>query len=89
MHYSDDTNIPDHMLAALKRYLEHRIQPGSFLTAVLSNDLTEAVGRADDINIYLLPAYVRYCHNEIPSVCWSNPGRVRAWLNGGQSADAE
>lgn len=32
---------------SLRLYIEHRIQPGGFLTSVLSNDLFDAVARAD------------------------------------------
>ena len=74
--------IPDRMMGGLKRYVEQRVLPGDFLTAVLENDLREAVGRADDENMANLPAYVGYCHNEIPSTCWGSPEKVRAWLEG-------
>lgn len=35
--------IPEHTKAALDRYVNDRIPPGGFLTAVLTNDLTGAV----------------------------------------------
>ncbi len=74
------------MLASIDRYVNDRIPPGGFLTAVLSNDLTQAVARADDTNIRLLPEYVRYCYNEIPSPCWGSPERVEAWLSDSDAA---
>lgn len=72
--------IPDRMMGGLKRYVEHGIEPGSFLMAVLRNDLHDAVGRADDENIRNLPAYVSYLYNEAPSPCWGSPEKVQAWL---------
>lgn len=73
--------LPEHMRGAMKLYLENGIEPGSFLTAVLRNDLKEAVGRADHINLQYLTNIVSYCYNEIPSTAWGSPERVTNWLN--------
>lgn len=72
--------IPERMQDALKRYVHERIQPGQFLTAVLRNDLKEAVGRADDENLPLLPLYVRWLYNVAPGCCWGSPENVKEWL---------
>ena len=72
--------IPDYMMDGLKRYIEQGIEPGSFLTAVLCNDLNGAVGRADDQNVKNLPAYIGYLYNEAPSPCWGSPEKVKAWM---------
>lgn len=72
--------IPDHMMGGLKRYVEDRIGPGDFLTAVLMNDLREAVGRADEENMANLPAYVAFLHNCVPANCWGSPLAVHDWL---------
>ncbi len=73
-------HIRDDMMAAIRRYIEERLQPGDFLTAVIDNDLAEAVGRADDENMANLPAFVGYFYNEAPSSCWGSPAKRRAWL---------
>ena len=72
-------HIPDYMMDGIKRYVEHGINPGSFMTAVLENDLHEAASRADDENINNLPAYVAYLYNEVPTSCWGSPEKVAAW----------
>lgn len=72
--------IPDYMQDALKLYLEQHIDPGHFLCAVLSNDLKEAVNRADDTNINALPIYVAYLYNHAPSKCWGSTEKVNKWL---------
>jgi len=41
------SNIPERLIVALEKFLRHGIKPGSFLTAVLNNDLYEAFSRAD------------------------------------------
>ena len=83
--YVREFYIPDRMMGGLRRYIEKRIKPGNFLTAVLQNDLREACGRADKENIRNLPAYVAYLYNEAPSTCWGSPERVTDWLQPGNS----
>jgi hypothetical protein len=71
----------EHLLPSFDRYVQqHRIPTGGFLQACLENNLTEAVGRADFININLLPDIVRYMYNELPADSWGSPERVQAWL---------
>jgi hypothetical protein len=72
--------IPDRMMGGLIRYIENGIAPGDFLTAVICNDLKEAVGRADDENIRNLPAYLGYLYNEAPMGCWGSPGQMKRWM---------
>ena len=68
------------VMASLQRYIEHHIPTGGFLEAVLSNDLKEAVGRADEDNMRVLPEIVGYLYNEAPGLCWGSPKRVKDWL---------
>lgn len=81
--------LPEHMHDAMTNYLKHKIAPGSFLTAVLCNNLKDAVGRADHINLQYLPNIVSYCYNEIPSEAWGSPEKFDAWLGlcDGRGAD--
>ena len=71
--------IPDYMMGGLERYINHGIMPGHFLTAVLENDLKEAVSQADDNNMKNIPAYMGYLYNEAPSGCYGSPEKVKAW----------
>ncbi len=63
----------------MDRYVKNAIPPGGFLTAVLSNDLKEAFGRADDINLDHMKEIVVYCYNEIPSNCWGSREAMADW----------
>ena len=74
--------IPAHTKAALDRYVNDRILPGGFLTAVLSNDLFGAVGKADSENLAALPDIVRYIYNEVPSGCWGTKDIIWKWVEG-------
>jgi hypothetical protein len=60
--------IPEMTRGSIMRYVEHGIQPGGFLTAVLSNDLYNATGRADRENLAALPAIVRWFANNCPGL---------------------
>ena len=54
---------------SLARYVEHGIEPGGFLRAVLENNLKEACGRADHQNQATLFHIVSYIYNELPFNC--------------------
>ena len=79
---ADYSMIPPLTKDAIDGYVAHRYVPGSFVFAVLSNDLKNAVSRADDENARVLIDIVRYCYWEIPGPCWGSKERVLAWLSG-------
>jgi len=54
------------LVASIKRYVENRIEPGHFLTALFSNDLMRTFARADETNEPLIRQWVQWVHNEMP-----------------------
>ena len=72
--------IPEATMGALERYVEHGIPTGSFLRAVLKNDLFDAIGRADIGNQHAIHAICMYIYNKIPGVAWGDEERVDAWI---------
>lgn len=74
------STIKRDLIAAIHRYVFQGIPPGSFLTAVLCNDLREAVGRADLDNYRNLKSIVTYCYQELPAAAWGSPNRFDTWL---------
>jgi len=72
--------IPDYMHDGLVEFILHGRPVGNFLTAVLSNNLKEACGRADDTNLQLLPNYVRFLYNHAPVGCWGTEERMESWM---------
>jgi hypothetical protein len=72
--------IPARMHPGILNYLLHGVQPGNFLTAVLKNDLKEAIMRADDENIIRLPSYVRFFYNNAPIASWGSPEKFHEWI---------
>jgi hypothetical protein len=72
-------NIPKKTMDAMTRWSEHGVRPGSFLRAVLENDLFTAVGRADHENLPALPAIVSYVYQELPGDCHGSPIACDIW----------
>jgi hypothetical protein len=71
--------IREDWFGALERYLNQGISPGSFMTAVLENDLANAVGRADHQNLANLSNIVGYIYNHLPLSSWGSPEKVAKW----------
>ena len=72
--------IPERMIEGIRLYIERGVRPGSFLCAVIQNDLRESCGCADDENMANLPAYVAYFYNEAPSDCWGSFQKMQNWM---------
>ena len=71
--------LPERFQDSLERYLEYGIQPGHFLTAVLCNDLMNAIGRADDESLAALPAVCKWLYNEAPGNAFGSKEKVIDW----------
>lgn len=74
--------ISNNTKESLERYVNHRIQPGGFLTAVLSNDLFGAVTRADRESKLALSEICQFIYNEVPGDAWGSHDAVRNYLKG-------
>jgi len=72
-----------YVVADLEQYVSTGKSQGSFIHAVLCNDLKAACDRADDNNMQILPAYVAYLYNKCPLACWGSPAAVDAWMAAG------
>ena len=69
------------MVPAIKRYVENRIEPGHFLTALLSNDLMGTFSRADETNGSLIREWVIWMWNDMPFHMVGAREKVEAWLD--------
>lgn len=76
----DYSALPEHIRDGARLYVEHGIAPGSFTTAVISNDLREAFARADDINRARMFDIVCWFYNEAPSQCWGSAQMMNQWI---------
>ena len=77
---SKNTMTLDDAIQSLDRYQHHKIPTGSFLRAVLENDLTEALGRADAESLANLKEIHMYIYNHLPSDIWGSRSKVTLHL---------
>jgi hypothetical protein len=75
--------IRDNIIEGINRYVLYHREVGHFLTAVLENNLREALARADDENIKTIFQIVSYCHNQIPGNCWGSVEAHKEWIKVG------
>lgn len=73
------SSIPAHTQDALNRYINDRIIPGGFLTAVLSNNLMSAFSKADESNKHALELICKYVYNHLPSRSWGSLEAIHKW----------
>lgn len=73
--------VPERMRPGIIRYVEQGVIPGEFLTAVITNDLKNAVLRADDENVNLLLEYVKFFYNWVPAACWGSQANMAGWID--------
>lgn len=77
----DISRIPYETIASLERYLKDHVPTGDFLKAVLSNDLINAIHRADMFNLPALVDIVKYLYNDFPGNCWGSPEAYKNWTD--------
>jgi len=75
-----DSGVPLHTIAGLHNYVENKCPPGSFLCAVLENNLHAACSRADQHNSAALPLIVGFMYAHLPVGAWGSPTVVKTWL---------
>jgi hypothetical protein len=75
----DHTLCPIRVQSSLQGYVRG-LPTGDFLRAVLSNDLAEAIARADDVNLPALPHIVAYVQEQLPAISHGSKDAVDRWL---------
>ena len=71
--------LPPYMRASAKRYIESGVEPGSFMLAVLANDLTGAFLRADQNNREAIFQWVKFLQ-AIPTNAWGSYENVQKYM---------
>ena len=77
----NECGIPDHMRDGIELWIDQGIEPGSFLMAVICNDLKGAFASADSINESRIKNFVQFFYWHAPSECWGSTEKATAWAN--------
>lgn len=72
--------IPARITEAIVRYGEQGTPPGSFLEAVLANDLFRAVAKADAQSYLALEAILWRIANTLPIQSYGSYPKVQKWI---------
>lgn len=81
MREIDYTSVPvDYMAGAVQCYIENGLEPGSFMRALLCNDLRGAIARADGMNIARIPHWVVWMENNLPGAAWGSAQNYENWI---------
>ncbi len=72
---------PASIVMSLKLYTEQRLGPGTFLRAILENDLRETVTHCNPEHRPYLFAIVSVVFWFVPAVAWGSKTRVSDWLH--------
>ena len=75
--------VPEHMHDGIQLWIDHGIGPGSFLWAVICNDLRGAIGKADHVNKSHIANFVQFFYSHAPSPCWGSEEKATAWASHG------
>jgi len=78
--HTEYSDVRERMMESLDNYAKKGWVPGGFLEAVLRNDLSGAMMRADHVSRNNIFHIVKYCYNELPSECWGSKEHFAAWL---------
>ena len=73
--------IPQHTKKALINWVKigNQYDHGSFLTAIVSNDLMKSFSCADDLNLYSMLDIVKWMYNNLPISCYGSIKKMKEW----------
>lgn len=80
--------IPNRIKEAILDHVYKGTPCGTFVTAVLENNLRDAIGHADEECYDNIMDIVSFCYNKIPCNCWGSDEIVEKWRKKGGDPDA-
>ena len=69
------------LINAIKDYRDNRQEHGSFIMAVLENNLHAAIHRADGTSWDNIRELMEVVYFDLPADCWGSRQAVSAWLH--------
>ncbi len=67
-------------IAQIDSYVNYGTPPGSFIQALLENDLVQSFARADNSNIRDMFNIVNYLYNNVPITCRGSKEVISDWI---------
>lgn len=84
----DYSLLPPKFQEGMRRWVEHAIQPGTFLSKVLDGDIT-AVLHADPETLAEIRPIIRWCYMRLPGPCWGSRLKTKSWRDAGGTEGIE
>lgn len=75
----DYSTIPGWVREEIDEWAAIASWPGTFVEAVLRNDLNDAFAKATEDEVRTLHSIVAYVYNFVPSPCWRSREKMVAW----------
>lgn len=74
-------DVPDHTRESLENYFFRGWLPGSFVTAVLTNDLVRACTSCDHVNREYIVDIAKWVLHNAPHGSWGNSDNLQKWAH--------
>lgn len=71
--------LPKDAAEALAAYIKAGIKPNDFFTAIINNNLKEAVEHSTEDNRHYLYKYVGFLYTHAPGLCWGYAEATETW----------
>jgi hypothetical protein len=81
LNYDGNYSFPIHTAEAIENYLFQGLEPGSFVSSVLCNDLVGACTRCDHINATHIVQITKFVLHCMPPGSWGNWDRMLKWMS--------
>lgn len=75
-----DAEIYDTVQSSIENYYYHGLDPGGFVYHMLSNNLVEAIVRADSWNRLQMYQNAIWLVNKMPAQAWGSEEKVKEWM---------
>lgn len=72
--------VPPNIRGGLVRYVDNGLATGSFLTAVLTNNLLKAFATADSTSREAIATIVMFVEHTVPHVCRGTKNDFTSWI---------
>lgn len=78
----DGYGVPNHTQHCLENYYYYKLEPGGFMTALLSGyDIDHVTAMADNQNQLAVPEIIRFVQEQLPDESFGSREKVKKWVH--------